>query len=345
MKKIGVIAGKFRLLHIGHKEYILRAMDNCDELHIFIYDDASKRYASLIETRIAIGAILQKYGTPYKIHIITADKMQNITCPSLAWDQYIIDTIDCKPEQIAVFDSKEIHGNIILNNHYLHTYTPEAISVSEIEKAPLSAHNAIYIIPEFMPFMNKKVIITGIESCGKTTLVKKLADLFNSCYSEEYGRYYSRNELGGEEAAFQPKDFVHIADTQLLQDKSKNKEAYRLLLVDTDPIVTLYYLNLYHDEVMDRIPSSEFEKAKAAIIEMCKAYKGDLFIYMSPKVRFVEDGLRFLRDEQKRQAKNKELISLYQQFDIQIHIIEESTYEGRMDAAIQLIDKQLGITQ
>lgn len=345
MKKFGVVAGRFRLLHVGHKEYFIRAMDCCDELHVFICDMDVKRYSTIIETRIAIGTILQKYDTPYKIHIVRREQMKTMQVPSQQWDQYIIDTLRCDKEQIIVFDSKEVYGNVLLKNQYLKTYTPDHVSVSAIEHAPLSAHNALYIVPEFIPFMNKKVVITGIESCGKTTLVKKLADLYNTCYSEEYGRYYSGLELGGEEGAFHPKDFVHIAGAQLLQDKMKNKEAYRLLLVDTDPIVTLYYLNLYQEEIMDEVTEVEFEKAKAAIIEMCKAYKGDLFIYLSPKVKFVEDGLRFLRDEQRRQEKDSELIAMYESFGIHLHIIEEESYEARFDAAIFLIEHQLGIVQ
>ncbi|MGL4662919.1 MAG: AAA family ATPase, partial [Culicoidibacterales bacterium] len=236
----GAICGKFRIIHVAHKELMIQAMGKVDHLHIFVCDVANiKRYASILETKIAIGEILKKYDTPFTIHVLSPQELIDSPAPSPEWDRLLLS----KAGQIdVIFDSKEVYGNTLLHNEYINLFSSKKISASDIEKNPYGDYEANLIAPEFMRFMNKKVVLTGIESCGKTTMAKKLADFFHTTYSEEYGKYYSNEELGSIESCYQPKDFVHIANSQLLQDKLKNKKAHRMLIVDTDPIVTLFYL-------------------------------------------------------------------------------------------------------
>ena len=107
----------------------------------------------------------------------------------------------------------------------LQSYFPESEMVlfdPARSRYPISAteirHNILgnwhYILGPARPFFAKKVLIAGTESCGKTTLTKCLAKLFNTSWSEEVGRYYAQIYLGGDESIFTDEDFGHMAHLQ-----------------------------------------------------------------------------------------------------------------------------------
>lgn len=53
----------------------------------------------------------------------------------------------------------------------------------------------------------RTVAILGGESSGKSTLVNKLANIFNTTSAWEYGRDYVFSHLGGDEIALQYSDY------------------------------------------------------------------------------------------------------------------------------------------
>ena len=57
----------------------------------------------------------------------------------------------------------------------------------------------------------RTVAILGGESSGKSTLVNKLANIFNTTSAWEYGRDYVFSHLGGDEMALQYSDYDKIA--------------------------------------------------------------------------------------------------------------------------------------
>lgn len=61
------------------------------------------------------------------------------------------------------------------------------------------------------PFFVRTVAILGGESSGKSTLVNKLANIFNTTSAWEYGRDYVFSHLGGDEMALQYSDYDKIA--------------------------------------------------------------------------------------------------------------------------------------
>lgn len=335
--KHGAICGKFRIIHVAHKELMIQAMGKVDHLHIFVCDVPHlKRYATILETKIAIGEILKKYDTPFTIYTLSPEELADAPAPSPEWDRLLLS----KAGHIdIIFDSKEVYGNTLIHNEYINLFSSKKISASDIEKNPYGSYESSLIAPEFMRFMNKKIVLTGIESCGKTTVAKKLSDFFHTTYSEEYGKYYSKDELGSIESCYQPKDFVHIANSQLLQDKSKNKSAHRMLIVDTDPIVTLFYLELYKSDIMldGNVSEEDYQKAYAELVEKCRNYTADLFIYLTPKVKFIQDGTRLVPDEARRIKLNEHLQDLYAQFNIPLTIIDSIEYNDRFIDTVNAI--------
>lgn len=341
MKKVGAVSGKFRILHNAHKEYIIKATLEVDELHVFIVDDPKIiRYATIKETQIAIGEILKHIDIDYYIHIAP------YTLDMLEWDNYVIKTVG--HSNITMYNSKEEYTNIKLKTGYINCTHSLSISASEIEKNPYKELNFRNIAREYMPYLNKKIVISGIESCGKTEMAKKISMIFDTEFSREYGRYYADECLGGEDDAYDAIDFEKIAIKQMVQDEKKNRLAKRFLVVDTDPIVTLRFLDAYYQEYKERkILTSGFEKSyqkyRMRLVQICKEYHADLTIILAPNVKFVEDGQRWVVDQNERNKNHQELLRLYKELGKKFIVIDEENYKQRFknveNKIIELLEK------
>lgn len=330
--KLGVVSGKFRLLHKAHKELITRAtLENIDSLAIVIYDTPEiKRYSTVAELRIAIGNMFRDIDMPYQIIIYNGD-LNDVE----SLEQYLIDTVG--HDDIVMFDSKNVYPNVRLANKYITCTASINISSSQIEENPYTTENYENIAKEFMPYINKKVVLSGIESSGKTQFCKKLANVYNTTYSSEVGRFYGERMLGGDDDSYTPKDFVFIAMDQMKQDKIINRDAKRCLFVDTDPFVTLRFLRSYYEEYEARnLITEEFKKeyddAKAMLETLCKTYKYDVIFILSPDVPFVADGLRWEQSDEVLRSRFQELLAIYDSFGVEYKIIDKSSYIDRFEA-------------
>lgn len=70
-----------------------------------------------------------------------------------------------------------------------------SISGAQIRENPFRYWE--YIPTEVKPFFVRTVAVLGGESSGKSTLVNKLANIFNTTSAWEYGRDYVFSHLGG----------------------------------------------------------------------------------------------------------------------------------------------------
>lgn len=335
--KVGVVSGKFRLLHKAHKELMTRAtLQPIDELYIVIIDSPKiKRYSSIAELRIAIGNIMKEIDMKYTI-VICNTEVDDI----VGLEQFIIEKVG--HDDILMFDSKDSHPNVRLDNKFITCSASINISSSQIEANPYRIDNYENIAKEFMPYINKKVILSGTESTGKTQFCKKLANIYNTTYSPEVGRFYGDLVLGQDDEAYTPKDFVFIAMEQLKQDKLINIEAKRCLFVDTDPFVTMRFLKSYYDEYEARgLITEEFEKeyddAMTMLDTLCKTYRYDYVFLLTPDVPYVDDGLRWQQSQEVLNSRFKELQAIYDKYNVEYHIINGSSYLERFTE----IEKQL----
>lgn len=327
--QVGVVSGKFRLLHKAHKEVLTRAtLEPIKELYIVVFDNPDiNRYSSLAELRIAIGNMMKNIYMKYTI-IISSDPAQDIA----KLEQLVCE--HAGHTNILMFDSKEPHRNINLDNKFITCSASINISSTQIEANPYRVDNYENIAKEFMPYINKKIVLSGTESTGKTQFCKKLSNIYNTTYSPEVGRFYTELELGFDDDAYTPKDFVFIAMEQMKQDKLLNNEAKRCLFVDTDPFVTLRFLHSYYEEYNNRgLITAEFEKEYTDAISMldtlCKTYRYDSVFLLTPDVPYIEDGIRWQQSKEVLEARFAELKAIYDQYQVNYIVIDGDSYSSR----------------
>jgi HTH-type transcriptional regulator, transcriptional repressor of NAD biosynthesis genes len=130
----------------------------------------------------------------------------------------------------------------------------------------------------------KKVCIYGSESTGKTTLAKQLAAHYETVWVEEMARWV----LGDRKC--EVSDFPAIAYAQFAETQRQTLHANRVLICDTDLIITQvyeqHYFNYVHPEVLD--------------LQRLEHY--DLYLFCDTDLPWVADAQRdlgHLREEMK----------------------------------------------
>lgn len=171
-------------------------------------------------------------------------------------------------------------------------------------------------------FFVKKIAIVGTESTGKSMLSSALAKFYNTNFIPEVGRSYCemyKNQLT-------PTMFDSIAmEHFILQEKSLPK-SNKLMIVDSDAIITKYYLDMYCNQ------------QSPLIEEIIKKQEYDLCLFLEPDVQWVADGYRFSGDDKERQANNIKLKQLYESHGVKCVYIN-GNYSDRFFNARTAINK------
>jgi NadR type nicotinamide-nucleotide adenylyltransferase len=84
------------------------------------------------------------------------------------------------------------------------------------------------------PYFARRVSIVGPESTGKTTLARRLAERFRTAWVPEWARTVLERRGGSLDGL----DWREIVRGQLASEDALARDANRLLICDTDPIVT-----------------------------------------------------------------------------------------------------------
>jgi HTH-type transcriptional repressor of NAD biosynthesis genes len=178
----------------------------------------------------------------------------------------------------------------------------------------------------------KKIVLVGTESVGKTTLCKKLSKLYNTNMVPEVGRSYCERYKN----MLTAKMFVDIAMEHYLLIEKSLRTSDKMIFIDSDAIITGYYLKMYRN--LNSFWSSEESEFIDKIIKM---QDFDMVLYLEKDVKWVPDGFRFEGTDEQREANEKYLKWLYENYDIN-PIYINGTYSERFKKARTEVNKLFG---
>ncbi|KAA9023817.1 multifunctional transcriptional regulator/nicotinamide-nucleotide adenylyltransferase/ribosylnicotinamide kinase NadR [Niallia endozanthoxylica] len=334
---VGFIGGKFLPLHLGHVYSITKAACMVDELFV-ILSHSEKRDRSLcdnskvdyISAQVRLRWLSQLTKDMENVHVLSIkDEAENEEEYDWAQGGMAIRNTIGKPIDI-VFSSetaytpifKQIYPN---SEHILLDETRRKIPISATrirKEGPFIHWN--YIPDVVKPYFVKKIVIVGTESCGKSTLTRYLAKLFNTTVVEEYGRMVC-DELGGCDGLLLPEDFQRIAYGHKLLEHQAIQKANKVVFIDTEAMITQYYSKLYcnqEQKVLDEIGDLQ---------------DYDLWLLLEPDVKWVDDGLRVHGEQTIRENNHLELKRMLDRKGILYQEIKGNYYE-RLDRAIKLVN-------
>ena len=282
-RSTGLVLGKFLPPHSGHLHLIDEARKAVDELTILVCSLASEpipgelRYRWM--TELCPGATV--------IHVTDENPSYPEEHPDF-WDIWV-DTIRRRlpRDPDLVFTSEEYGEELARRLGARHVSVDPGRSVhpvsgTAIRNDPLA--NWEHIPSLVRPWYVRRIVITGSESTGKTTLAERLAQHYATCWTAEFGRVY----LDRLRRMVIEKDIGPIARGQVsLEDESLGR-ANRILIQDTDLVSTVVYSNHY------------FETCPPEVKEALHRRPAHFYLLLKPDVPWVSDPQRdrpHLREE------------------------------------------------
>ncbi|MFC3394218.1 multifunctional transcriptional regulator/nicotinamide-nucleotide adenylyltransferase/ribosylnicotinamide kinase NadR [Brenneria rubrifaciens] len=344
-KKVGVVFGKFYPLHTGHIYLIQRACSQVDELHVILgydeprdrllFENSSMSQQPTVSDRLRWLLQTFKYQKNIRIHAFNEQGMEPYPHGWDVWSKGIHDFM--REKNIApnfVYTSEEQDTPQYRKHLGIETVLIDpqrsfmSISGTQIRHDPFRYWE--YIPTEVKPFFVRTVAILGGESSGKSTLVNKLANIFNTTSAWEYGRDYVFSHLGGDEMALQYSDYDKIALGQAQYIDFAVKYANKVAFIDTDFVTTQAFCKKYEGR--------EHPFVQALVDE----YRFDLVILLENNTPWVADGLRSLGSSSARQEFQNLLKTMLAENHIQYVHVTESDYDSRFLRCVELVQQMLG---
>ena len=153
--------------------------------------------------------------------------------------------------------------------------------------------------------MNKKIVIIGPESTGKSTLCRQLATYYKTIWCPEYAReYLLKNGTG-----YSFEDLLTIAKGQLALEQEYEKslvnsswplENANQMVKDATPVSTNYLFIDTDQYVMKVWCEYVFNQCHTWILNRIVQHPCDLYLLCNIDLPWVKDELREYPDEQPR---------------------------------------------
>lgn len=328
--KIGMYGGAFNPLHLGHVNNIITASNQCEKLYVVLSVTKDKGEIDHRERLMWLKNLTKDMENVEVFEIFD----ENISKDTYDWEKgandikkYIGKPID------VVFSGDDYQCKNLWETLYKESeivYIPRSdinISSTKIRENPYK--NFEYLPNIVKQYYTKKICVVGTESCGKSTLVRNLAKYFNTTYVEEAGRTIC-DEAGGIDN-MQPYHYLQILFKHKEMEREALKNANKVLLIDTDSLITLYYYQLGFEN------TSEFNSNFAKVAEnMSKLNYYDLYIFLEPDVEWVQDGTRTYGEDEVRWENNAKLKKLLDKNDIS-YVCVNGNYHERYEKSKNLI--------
>jgi len=339
MYNIGVVPGKFFPPHRGHLNQIIRAATQCKKVYVVVSDDENIAMEKCRKDRLqympiklrALWLSIELQSIDH-IKVVMLDETGIPSYPegSVQWCKMLTNLV---PDMDVIFGGEMKYQDTYMKHlpgieYNVYDYKRSRYPVSGTEVRHNYLKHWDYILGAARPFFARRVLITGTESCAKSTLTKYLGKIFHTSWSEEYGRYYSAEYLGDNEDLFSVQDFETIAWKQKEQDNIALKTANKIAFFDSDAVVTQYYCELYMGQTNPMIET------------FIDPQKYDVVLMMGPNVKWVPDGFRFKNNQFEREQLHKKLYYMYMYRGFKNIIeINDPDYSTRLDKAIEIADK------
>jgi len=273
--KKGFVLGKFLPPHKGHQFLIDSALKQVEELTILVCTIKKEP----IEGTLRYKWMKELYPQANVKHVtdeVPSYPHEHSDFWSI-WTQLLKREIDNDTE---VFLSSEDYGFEVAEKlnikHILIDKARQAVPISAtvIRNDPFTNWSNI---PDVVrPYFVKRIVLTGPESTGKTTMAKMLAEHYKTEWVEEFGREYFVSKNGKLELP----DIAEIAKGQIRNEDRALRSANKLLFCDTDLIVTQVWSEIY------------FKECPAEVFELNANRTYDLYLLMDIDIPWEDDGTR-----------------------------------------------------
>lgn len=314
--KKGFVLGKFLPPHAGHQHLVRSAMAQTEELTVLVCTIRKEPIPGYLRYQW----MCHLFPDTRIVHV--TDEVPSYPHEHPDFEEIWTALLKREVPGTEVFFSSEDYGEDVARwlsiAHVLIDKERIAFPVSGTHVRD-EAFNYWEFIPEVVrPYFVKRIVLTGPESTGKTTMAEKLARYFETNRVQEYGRDYFVEYKGIHDIS----DLSRIAEGQVRLEEEALAHANKLLFCDTDLIVTQVWSEIY------------FKHCPQDVIDLSHTRRYDLHLLMDIDIPWEDDGTREfpqLRDWHFRRLK--------EELDHRKlpYVIISGNYEERLQACIRAV--------
>lgn len=296
----GLVIGKFYPLHEGHIQLLYFARESCHRLTVIVFT----RPQETIPGEERYRWVKELLPDCDVVHLQCAENYpQEPQDHPMAWQIWMSDiTRSSKWGYDAVFASEDYGFELAARCGA--TFVPfdrvrgiVPISGTEIRKDPISAWKHIPVVAR--PYFVKRIAILGATSSGKSTLSKRLAEVYETVCVQEYGRTYVEEMARAgrrKPTEWFKEDLPIFAQGQTAAENTAAYRANKRLICDTDVLTTCTWWQTHFTEDLPRWMEHEM---------LTKNY--DSTYVLSP-LQFEQDGTRTMADWNSRMKFHVQLL-------------------------------------
>ncbi|AUS02862.1 P-loop containing nucleoside triphosphate hydrolase [Vibrio phage 2.275.O._10N.286.54.E11] len=330
MKK-GLAFGKYWPMTVGHEYYLKESATKVDELTIIVCGNETQRFMDITprDRHIAMIRFVEDYIPNGKVIFFDdIDMPQGAATPeesletSSVWAEKFK---ELAPGTTHVCTSERYGDEVAEFMGIEHICIDEQRSTVNISATMI--RNDVFQYWHMMnEYMQKcctfKVCVYGPESCGKTTVAKKLAKLFDAQFIPEHARMILPDMNLTKEV------FEDIAIGQYARVFEAPPEKL-IQICDTDLNITTAYAEWYLNNVPNIVSKLQSKE------------KYDLYVMLAPTVEWVNDGLRDIHHDNHRQYMFQRLLSSMKATGTPYVIIDDKNYSDRLSKAVERVGVEL----
>jgi len=167
----------------------------------------------------------------------------------------------------------------------------------------------------------------GPESVGKSVLIERLSNFYETNFVEEYGKtFYEKNDC-----KITIEDFITISNGRQDIEDRLIKDSNKILLCDTEDITTYLFSKMFFPD--------EYKKVEEYFLDSISSKpQYDLYILLTPDCDFVQDGLRSFQDNR---WEHYDCIK-YELLKYKCNFIEiGGDWDNRYNESVKLIDSHI----
>jgi len=274
----GLVVGRFLPPHAGHHALIEAARERCRRLTVVVLADA--------DDRLALGARRLALAEMHPEARILAASISPAFALAAPADDLVRRVRELASEPVDVlFTGAAAGGELARRLDAAHVVLPRDPPLAALASCEVRRDPAAYwsrLAPAVRAELARRVVVTGSESTGKTTLAARLAARYRTIWVPEFGRDLTvvKQQRTVPPEPWQPADFSWIAAEQERQTNEAARRSGPLVVADTDAIATQVWEERY------------LERASHATERIAAASRGDLYLLALPDVPWIADGVR-----------------------------------------------------
>ncbi|KAI9762070.1 MAG: hypothetical protein M1840_001479 [Geoglossum simile] len=272
----GLVVGKFWPPHKGHMFLFNFAARRCRVLYIIVGERHDR-------TEVPSGSQRRDWLAaqfPTAVVMLVEDKYED---DSKVWAGLCRQWLGFIPDLVFTSETYgDAFSEYLGSRHVLVDLERRnvPISATRIRDDPFATWE--YLTPLACSTYAIRVVIIGAMSTGKSTLVRRLAEHYNTHWVPEVGREVSEAKLASGSYEWTSQDFIDVATAQAAREDELAGQCNKLLICDTDAFAT----GIWHEHYMDFQRSAAVEAVTAS---------APAALYLMPELAgkpFVQDGTR-----------------------------------------------------